>query len=150
MRSRADLKTQRDLLAIGEARVGIAKAGLADAEQQHLTCRHAVAQAETRTSDAFGSWSDCIGSRLLGPESVKAAADRLLAAESALLGSRRQLDAAKREADERALEFQRVEARRRAEDDRCARAERKWRAGQDGRRQDDLHDLFLARRLQRQ
>lgn len=146
MASRAELQAYRELARIGDARLQVARGKLAEAERTFGQCGEAVHQAEKRTGQAFEAWAASIGSALLGPVAVKAAAGDLLAAESGLVGAKKQLQAATREADEAALALRAAEARARAERERTQKLARKHRLQAEERAQDQIAELILGRR----
>lgn len=147
MASRTEVRMQRDLLAISEARMAAAKAELTDAEAHRATCAEAVQAAGIRASEAYEGWASSIGSTLLGPGFVNAAADRLLAAEANLTGTSKQLSAAARDAEARSGEYQSAEARSRAQGDRHRRLKQRLESRLEERALDEIQDLLLARRM---
>jgi hypothetical protein len=140
---------QRDLLAISEARMAAAKAELADAEAHRATCAEAAQAADLRASEAYEGWASSIGSTLLGPDFVNAAADRLLVAEADLTGTSKHLSAAEREAEARCGEYQSAETRSRAQGDRHRRLKQRLESRVEERVLDEIRDLLLARRMSR-
>jgi hypothetical protein len=148
MLSRADLRIRAELLTIGEAGMALAKAKLAAAEQQRSDCLKATHDAERAAADAYETWSGCVGSNLLGPTALKAAGNRLLAAESGLVGARNKQEAADREAEERGIEFQAADASQRGQLNEFKGMKRRLGEKIAEQQQDQLTDLLLARRTQ--
>lgn len=137
---------QRQLLAIGEARKVVALTELAEAEQNRVAAAENAERARHATVDAFESWSDCVGSRLLGAGEILGSANRLLAADSAMTGADKRSTAAEREADASARKFQSIEASQRARSDRCTRDERYSARKIAERRTSDANDLLQTRK----
>jgi len=144
--SRRDLETKRMLLAVGEARTAVAKANLVEAERHRSQCVDAMRAKETQTEEAFEVWSASIASRTLGPTFVLAAAGRLIAAESGLVGARKQVEAAEREAEDHAAEYRAAEARRSNEAKRHHHDQRRWQERQADKRQDEVQEILVNRR----
>ena len=146
MTGRDQVRQYRDLASIGGARLAIARGRLAEAEEERGQCDRAATEAEQNTGEAYVAWSRSIGSQMLGPGALDAAAQRLLMAERSLVGARKLLDAATREADEAAREFRAAEARARAEGERAQKLGRRYRTSIEERAQDDVAELMLRRR----
>lgn len=149
MASRRDLDALRGLLAVGEARAMMAKASLAEAERHRSACEEDLRSSQAKAEEAYLVWSASIGSKLLGPAYLLSTADRLLAAESGLVGTRKQLQAAEREAEDRAIAFRAAEAGRAIDADRYSRRRRKFDEGREERQQQDLQEILQGRRVGR-
>lgn len=146
MTSPNELLQYQQLALVGEARLAIARSKLADAEHEFRRCDSAVADAMTKTGEAYQNWESSIGSAMLGPRNLEALATRLIAAESQLDETKMQLEAVTRGVDVAARALQAAEVHVNEDRKRSYMLARRHRARVGERAQREIAELIQARK----
>lgn len=146
MTSRTDLDMKASLLALTNAKKVAAAAEFLEAQAAVDDAVLETEQSAADVSRTYAAWEQGLVSPLLGINSYASLATQLLAAESALVGSRRKLAAVERAAEDRRQQLQHAEARLQAERERLGKARRRFLTKQEEVRLADQADRALGQR----